>query len=391
MSTSTFSPMKSPLTPKIDFNSGPQKSHFFQPPPSSASSSLQNSTVSLQTSILSTRGHQSRKRARHEDHITPRARKFTSLQTPPSLLGSRCDLRLDRRSLQSLPQSDVEPNPERCRERTGAGWNIDREPQADEDTLLDGLPNSPSIRDGLGNVMYRFAGVAGKVWKNWSTSFRGFCAGEGQGYELKDPIVVDGENERWQVIKDDESVMDVERVPGGFPEDDYIPNYMSQDHTTTPIRASKRSRYDAGMSEKWVLAEPSADRDTSPPRLPRKHATPSSNSARRIARRPRRAMPPSSTSSAAGLPRPSPHRASYASTRTPTKSAETHARDSPVNLEVRQHAARIRRKEAEEEANLKRLNLQLKAMIREGKEALATKFEIEDTSNEENVEPGFYS
>lgn len=45
------------------------------------------------------------------------------------------------------------------------------------------------------------------------------------------------------------------------------------------------------------------------------------------------------------------------------------------------HAARMRKRELEEEANLKRFNQRLKAMIKEGKEALGTKFEIEDDYN----------
>lgn len=45
-------------------------------------------------------------------------------------------------------------------------------------------------------------------------------------------------------------------------------------------------------------------------------------------------------------------------------------------MEVQRHAARIRKRELEEDANLKRFNQQLKAMIREGKEALGTKIEV---------------
>ena len=50
--------------------------------------------------------------------------------------------------------------------------------------------------------------------------------------------------------------------------------------------------------------------------------------------------------------------------------------------------ARIRKRELEEDANLKRLNQQLKAMIREGKEALGTKFEVEEVL-EDVVDEGY--
>ena len=42
----------------------------------------------------------------------------------------------------------------------------------------------------------------------------------------------------------------------------------------------------------------------------------------------------------------------------------------------------MRKRELEEDANLKRLNQQLKAMIKEGKEALGTKFEIVEPVDE---------
>ena len=49
-----------------------------------------------------------------------------------------------------------------------------------------------------------------------------------------------------------------------------------------------------------------------------------------------------------------------------------------MSANVEMHAARMRKKELEEEANLRRFNQRLKAMIKEGKEALGTKFEVED-------------
>ncbi len=45
---------------------------------------------------------------------------------------------------------------------------------------------------------------------------------------------------------------------------------------------------------------------------------------------------------------------------------------------MQRHAARIRKRDLAEDANLKRFNSQLKAMIKEGKEALGTKFEVEE-------------
>ena len=64
-------------------------------------------------------------------------------------------------------------------------------------------------------------------------------------------------------------------------------------------------------------------------------------------------------------------------------------RDSPVSVEVQRHAARMRKRELQEDANLKRFNQQLKAMIKEGKEALGTKFEVEDEGDDEPMDEGY--
>jgi hypothetical protein len=45
---------------------------------------------------------------------------------------------------------------------------------------------------------------------------------------------------------------------------------------------------------------------------------------------------------------------------------------------MQRYAARVRRKEREEDASIQRLNKQLQAMIREGKEALGTTVEVDD-------------
>jgi len=50
----------------------------------------------------------------------------------------------------------------------------------------------------------------------------------------------------------------------------------------------------------------------------------------------------------------------------------------------------MRKRELEEDANLKRLNQQLKAMIKEGKEALGTKFEVQDEPIDEGYAEGAY-
>ena len=49
-----------------------------------------------------------------------------------------------------------------------------------------------------------------------------------------------------------------------------------------------------------------------------------------------------------------------------------------MSPEAQKFVAKLRRKEAEEDREMTRLNAKLQAMIREGKEALGTKIEVED-------------
>jgi hypothetical protein len=58
---------------------------------------------------------------------------------------------------------------------------------------------------------------------------------------------------------------------------------------------------------------------------------------------------------------------------TPAKPRET-----PVSVETQRYMAQKRRMEREEDESLARLNRQLQAMIKEGKQALGTRVEVDD-------------
>ncbi|KMU80574.1 hypothetical protein CISG_08484 [Coccidioides immitis RMSCC 3703] len=80
----------------------------------------------------------------------------------------------------------------------------------------------------------------------------------------------------------------------------------------------------------------------------------------------------------------------YSSTFSPSSPAPSNPsrtpKESPLALEAQRYAAKIRRREKEEDASIRRLNQQLKAMIREGKEALGTKIEIDETMDVDDYE-----
>ena len=55
-----------------------------------------------------------------------------------------------------------------------------------------------------------------------------------------------------------------------------------------------------------------------------------------------------------------------------------------MSPEAQKFVAKLRRKEVEENREMSRLNAKLQAMIREGKEALGTKVEVEEYYGEDH-------
>lgn len=259
-----------------------------------------------------------------------------------------------------------------------------------------------SRQEGWGKTIYSVIGVAGRVWDFCRVNaFRGFYAGGGQGYAMRPSgEMMNGERSVWESCDEkgrlgaggDGQVV----VPGGFPEEDYIPDYISNEHMTPcrPAKRIQREKGETGLGASWVMVERSharISRDSSPSRIstrkvPVKSSSPGRRPASRAGQRPTQHAPRPSLTSSAGSLALSPGRpASFANTRSPVSSPR---HESPVSVDVQRHMARIRKRELEEDANLKRLNQQLKAMIREGKEALGTKFEVEEVL-EDVVDEGY--
>ncbi|KAL2040389.1 hypothetical protein N7G274_006832 [Stereocaulon virgatum] len=422
------------LPPKLDINVG-AKSHIFQPPNTfSASSSLYRSTTSLSSQNAS--GTPSRKRSRHDSHMSDQATPVSiqshawstvaadtpSSETPGAMspvpfvntqyeLAGGLDTPTAARS-SAMDEAEATPDVHLRGGRGFRGFDIASEgyfsytPTYSPPALAreaNGRARqraSPRVRDGLGRAVYSFVGVAGKVLEFCkTTAFRGFYAGGGQGYEMRPSLrQADADQSIWLDTHDDEDMGAFEQrqstIPGRFPEEDYIPEYMSQDHNTPP-RASKRIQREKGTAEigaSWVMVGSNPNlREGSPSRLSHRKI-PSANTAAprarpKLGRRPiLPASRPSLTSYAGSPGLRSDRPASFASPRSPSVMTPKH--ESPVSVEVQRHAARMRKRELEEDANLKRFNQQLRAMIREGKEALGTRFEVED-EDEEPLDEGY--
>ena len=281
------------------------------------------------------------------------------------------------------------------------------------------------VKPALGVV----GGVVSKVWEFCKTSaFRGFHAGAGTGYTLPTtPLNPEMNNVFWGT-QDKPSGLGLDNestpLPGQFPEEDFIIDYM--DHATPEEspepRAAKRRQVGGSNGEEiaknWIMVPPSEKENPTPSRSrgPARYSMPTASSAGRRtnvgggARHQTRA--PAAASgvrrqilqpkvSHAGSPGLQSNRgASFASPRSPggtvkarispksaAKSTNGNRPESPAAIEAQKWAALKRKEDRQADESIRRLDAQLKAMIREGKEALGTKIEV-DEFDDDYASPG---
>ncbi|OJD28266.1 hypothetical protein ACJ73_00318 [Blastomyces percursus] len=264
-------------------------------------------------------------------------------------------------------------------------------------------------RGGWGSTVVKIVGgVAGKVWDFcWSGPLRGFYAGGGKGYQMGSepqqplasplpPSQVVEESNAWQNVceKDDDVFSSsggrhdggIATVPGHFPVDSFHknPRVFHHDHDELQgnwvlVRNAKNYK-DAREDDMSPSSTPPSAR-----KISRKSnsITPRRVAVGRLARRQPLLTParPSSSSSSSNH-HPHYHQLSSShgkASHEPAKlSSPIKYGSSPASIEAQRLAARAKRREREEDASIRRLNQQLKAMIKQGKEALGTTIEIEN-------------
>lgn len=234
----------------------------------------------------------------------------------------------------------------------------------------------------------------GKAWEFCTANaFRGFYSGGGQSFEMRQPHqTLREEQSMWLDVEEKEEPFrsdgrESTPIPGQFPEEEFIPDYLSRDHDSSPRPAKKvkRQNVEGPLKANWVLVSNTpVSREKSPSRVSARmlhtrnspERRPPTASGRPVAckagRRPiLLTSRPSLTSNAGSPALHSGRPTSFASSRspgvTPTKGSK-----------VLSPEAKMRKRELDEDASMKRFNQQLKAMIKEGKEALGTKVEIDD-------------
>ncbi|KAL5003449.1 hypothetical protein BDV10DRAFT_155043 [Aspergillus recurvatus] len=193
--------------------------------------------------------------------------------------------------------------------------------------------------------------MVGKVWDFcWSGPFRGFYAGGGRGYSLDAPQPTHEEVHSHRRSSTPYSITIPQRS-SSLP-----PPPAEKRAVSVPGEYPLDAREEA-LRGSWVMVSPSegASSHNPPSARPRSHK---SHAPRRVVHRrspSRRTLIPHSPFSAPAKPR-----------------------ESPVSVETQRYLAKQRRLEREEDASLQRLNRQLQAMIKEGRQALGTRVEVED-------------
>lgn len=330
--------------PKLDLASA--NSQFFQVPTSaSASSSLYSLSVSRKRARRDTEKLSSKFEASSEvASASPllRAEYSTTNSHDQFLHSAALDFRPNRYRESFLPPSldnsvdSLDPDLHGTSRKRTRRDSILTSPCAE-----DASPNTPrSI--GWGRTVIN---AVGKVLDLcWSGAFRGFYAGGGQGYDMQagSPAPFAASWEAGPSSAEKERIFRTP-IPGQYPEED-----MDRSWVVIPSDPADPFMGDGSSSP---TARPRRIHQASSPRrrsavMPKLNKRPSS-------------MRPSTPTRHQGLPSP-------------------RLREGPGSAEMQRYAAQIRRREREEDASIKRLNRQLQAMIREGKEALGATVKVDD-------------
>lgn len=411
------------------------KSHLFQPPrtPSASASSSLYLTRSATSSMMSydqpsINGSRKRSHGDYHREQTPNREPPVDPGSPLPFVNTRYALAggMDTPTLKAAEQfeasasvySDIgyrrELSGDRPKDLFGEessyqSFPFDMDQESDDRSRIStGEQGGQWTKTALGVV----GGVVGKVWEFCKTSaFRGFHAGGGEKYTVNSTsathftIDISERDKSWEPEKVTTTWGDEREpipLPGRFPEDDFIADYIDRaTPEATPPRAAKRRQVrpndDDEIAKNWVVVPPTS---TPSKPSPARYSTPTASSAgrRTTAVRPasRAGTAGASTrrsllqrGSHAGPPALQPsHGASFASPRSPaapsripraspargTPPAKT---DSPASREAQRWATLKKKEEREADQSIRRLDAQLKAMIREGKEALGTKIEVE--------------
>jgi hypothetical protein len=279
---------------------------------------------------------------------------------------------------------------------------------------------SPRGSPGWGHTVWQYTGgVAGKVINFcWTKAFNGFHAGGGQGYTMSletptvtgsDAIAVNGSKD---VFDDRYRARVGTPVPGGYPEENFIEDYMSrpQSHQQheTPTQFNDVGDK-SSLRGNWVMVnEPYTDTEHSPVRKKSRPSTASRPSSRpSTATRPK--MP--ARTSASGASYASPRGSAFSTTQHHSRPASSdgfvrqhkrsrssiaHARqpdlnsehNTPRSPEVVKFESKMRKRDQRQDRSIHRINQQIQDLIKEGQQTLGSRVEVDDEVDDEGYGEG---
>ncbi|KAJ5505003.1 hypothetical protein N7463_007877 [Penicillium fimorum] len=335
--------------PKLDLSNAP--SQLFQVPASTASTSLYSLSVSRKRPRRNTE-----KLASHFESSFTGSPMIHSNYRSVSVSGGNdfhASAELDYRP-NRYRESFLPPSFDSSDESTSlADYNSSRKRSRRDSCIISAGPDGPNTTTPTGWGQTVIKAVTKVLDLCWAGAFRGFYAGGGQGYDMSSGPATTLESS-WQPSTSPSTEKDLYSpstfcstpVPGQYPEDDVDRSWVVVPESSDPF---------VGSSE---LASPSLrTRRTFQASSPRRKSAVMPRLAKRV------------TYSSGGSHSPPKGQAGLPSPR---------LRDSPASADIQRQAAKMRRKEREEDASIQRLNKQLQAMIREGKEALGTTVVVDD-------------
>ncbi|KAF2125027.1 hypothetical protein P153DRAFT_370348 [Dothidotthia symphoricarpi CBS 119687] len=275
-------------------------------------------------------------------------------------------------------------------------WSVPPTPQAgmpNQRVVIDDDDDDMSTANGgmVNSLMSIFGGVAGKLFQFVTVPFRGFQAGGGQryGFDAQDEIAAK------LGLHDDPSLHQTATpVQQPTPTPSYNDNYGVQSVDSLDNerpRTIKRLR----TGDTWVVVNPNGDTESRPstPRVAERRLPSASHTPSQI---PRPTSRPSTVSKRPSLI-PVSRRSTidrkpfHASPKTADIRQRAHSRlslgsspptidikpKSPLPVESQRLISKVRQEELEDDARMRRMSSQMSAMLREAREALGSKIDID--------------
>ena len=275
---------------------------------------------------------------------------------------------------------------------------------------------SSPTRGGWGHTMWQYTGgMAGKAINFcWTMAFNGFHAGSGPGYSMDfgTPVVVPGDPTNIFSTKD---VFDDNYrgscgtpLPGSFPndEEDGRPRQRANNALPTPT-ASDDWGGTSTLKSNWVMVDAPGMRDpeSSPARKRPRPSTASfygKSSSRVAGTRPRmhtrnsasfaspratvggRAAVNHDRPQSSGSDRPE-HKRTKSSLASPRRES---AKNTPKSPDVIKFEKKFQKQSQKQDDSMRRLNQQMQDMIREAQQALGSKVEVIDDTEDEGYAEG---